>query len=76
MYGLDMGKKKAGKTKLEKIEWTTVNISKGMAARINKIIHPLNYKTVADYVQDAVRRKLENDEWRVKTREKEESPMD
>lgn len=76
MYGLDMGKKKVGKKKLEKIEWTTVGIPKGISERIQKVIYRLNYKSVSDYVQDAVRRKLENDEWRVKTQEKEESRMD
>lgn len=68
-----MDKKKRRKRKLEKIEWTTVNISKILAARIDKLIHPLGYKSISDYVDEAVRRKLENDEWRVKMEKKEDN---
>jgi len=43
---------------LEKITWTSVNIDKRMVEAIRRIITKVySYKSVADYVQDAVRRK-------------------
>ena len=48
--------------KTAKTEWTSVNIDKRMVAAIRKLLPKLyGYKGVADYVQAAVRRKLELD---------------
>ena len=66
-----MGKKIRKKRKLKKTEWTTINVAKGLAKRVEKVIYQLNYKSVSDYADDAIRRKLETDEYRIR-REKTE----
>jgi len=54
-----MGAPKRRKSELEKITWTSVNIDKRMVEAIRRIITKVyGYKSVADYVQDAVRRKI------------------
>lgn len=55
---------------MEKITWTSVNIDKRMVEAIRRIITKVyGYKSVADYVQDAVRRKLQLDEAKLSVEE-------
>jgi len=65
-----MGAPKRRKSELEKITWTSVNIDKRMVEAIRHIITKVyGYKSVADYVQDAVRRKLQLDEAKLSVEE-------
>jgi len=45
-----------------KTQWIMVNVDKKIVERIKKCLHPFSYKSVADYVEDAVRRRLEHHE--------------
>jgi len=42
-----------------KIEWVSVNVDSRQVKRIKTIIKRRSYKSVADYVQDAIERRLE-----------------
>lgn len=53
---------------MPKIEWTTVNISKGLAARIREVIKVYEIPSVAGYVQRAVERRLEYHETEIRVR--------
>jgi hypothetical protein len=72
-----MGNPKRRKSKLERIEWGSVNIDKRMIEAIRKVITKVyGYKSVADYVQDAVRRKLQLDEARLSMEEMKDEEKD
>jgi len=45
-----------------KTEWVSVNVDKKMVERIQKVLQSFSYKSVADYVEDCIRRRLEHHE--------------
>jgi len=46
-----------------KTQWIAINVDKKIVDRVKEIIKHYGYKSVADYVADAVRRRLENHEF-------------
>jgi len=50
------------KHEIEKTRWQMVNIDKKIIERIKKVLAAYSYTSIADYVADAVRRRLEHHE--------------
>jgi hypothetical protein len=52
-----------------KIEWISVNVDKRLVQRIQKVVMSFSYKSVADFVEDAIRRRIEPLELELEIRE-------
>jgi len=42
-----------------KTQWVSVNVDKKLVERIQNVLMSFSYKSVADFVEDAIRRRIE-----------------
>jgi len=66
-------KNKPRKRKMEKTTWQGVSIPKPLLERADKVWRKLyGYGSLAEYVRDALRRKVQNDEIKIRMEKDEE----